>query len=81
MSNPRDLTDSQIKLIQDLGYNGMFAARDTITEAHEYLMSVADACGKHNRIYVITAAQVLVNTLLIELVKTGVIPTSTEASL
>jgi ribulose-5-phosphate 4-epimerase/fuculose-1-phosphate aldolase len=43
--------------------HGMFASRPTVEEAWEYVDSVARACGKGNHAAVITAVQVMLNTL------------------
>lgn len=43
--------------------HGMFASRPTIEEAWDYVDSIARGCGKENQAAVITAVQVMLNTL------------------
>ena len=43
--------------------SSMFATRDTMKEAYAYSMSVVDALQKQEQVYVMTAIQVLMNTI------------------
>ena len=43
------------------GYIAMFACRDTLNDAYQYGISVAESCGD-SKAHVVTAIQVLVNT-------------------
>jgi hypothetical protein len=81
-SELQELTEAQRKQLTRLGYCGMFACRDTPQEAMDYLMDIADACGGGNKPAVLTAGGVLVNSLLLSLMKSGllVVPEETEES-
>lgn len=48
--------------------HGMFASRDTIEEAWDYVDHIARACGK-DRAAVITAVQVMLNTVAEHILK------------
>jgi hypothetical protein len=49
--------------------HGMFASRDSVDAAWEYVDSVARACGKGNHAAVITAVQVMLNTVAEHILK------------
>lgn len=53
------------------GYNGMFASRDTIDEALEYVTKIGKAC-QHNTA-VVTACMVYANTLVTTLYENGML--------
>ena len=55
-----------IKLAEGLR-NGMFSERDTVPKAVEYALGIAKACGPNEEIYVITAVQVVMNTIAKEI--------------
>lgn len=52
-----------------LGYCGLFASRDTVQEAMEYVHTIADACGKNNKVGVLTAVGVFHNALIDHIVR------------
>ena len=43
--------------------HGMFASRPTVEEAWDYVDYIARSCGKDNHVAVITAVQVMLNTV------------------
>ena len=45
----------------------LFATRETVKEAYDYAMEVAHACGVDNKMAVITAIHVLMNTIAQEI--------------
>lgn len=51
----------------------MLAHRKPRRSAMDYVQQVADACGKNNALAVITAAQVLMNTMILYYLEQGVI--------
>ena len=53
------------------GYNGMFASRDTINEAFEYVTAIGDACDAKS--HVVTACMVYANTLVMTLYENGML--------
>ncbi len=50
------------QLARDIRH-GMFASRETIEQAWDYVDHIARACGKENHAAVITAVQVMLNTV------------------
>ncbi len=57
MSHDKELEKEAMRF----GYIALFACRDTLNDAYQYGVSVAEACGD-SKAHVITAIQVLVNT-------------------
>ena len=49
--------------------SGIFADRDTLQEAYEYVENIAKSCGSENTIYILTAIHVLMNTIANEIAK------------
>ena len=78
--NVHDLPEETREYLGKIGYCGLFADRETVAEAQEYLNDVATACGKGNSVAVITAAHVLLNTVILHYLKHGIItvPAATE---
>ena len=50
-------------------YSGLFAVQDNLHDAYEYATQIADASD--NPAAVMTAVQVVVNTIAVELLKMG----------
>lgn len=71
--NINDLPGETKKYLNEIGYSGLFAHWQTPLEAMDYVQQVADACGKNNALAVITAAQVLLNTMILYYLEQGVI--------
>ena len=57
--------DNRQNIIDDLNQlkNGMFATRDTITEGYKYSEMVIEALAGGEKIYVLTAVHVLLNSV------------------
>jgi hypothetical protein len=53
------------------GYNGMFATRDNINEAFEYMTMIADA--EPSKAHIVTACMVYANTLVTTLYENGML--------
>lgn len=47
---------------KELGYHGLFSDRESIQEAYNYAMNVADCLCESDRVAAMTAIQVLHNT-------------------
>lgn len=61
---------NQSEVRKALGYCGLFATRETVNEAMEYAHTIiADACGKNNKIGVVTAVGVFHNALIDHIVR------------
>jgi hypothetical protein len=60
-----DLSNEQKKDALGRGYIAMFASRDSVEEATEYLHEILDTLQPHDKIAVITAFQVLENTKIL----------------
>lgn len=59
----------QSEIRKALGYCGLFATRETVNEAMEYVHTIADACGKNNKVAVLTAVGVFHNALIDHIVR------------
>lgn len=76
--NVHNLPDETKKYLSKIGYSGMFAHRQTPQEAMDYVQQVAAASGKNNTLAVITAAQVLLNTMILYYMENGIIKVPAE---
>jgi hypothetical protein len=63
-----DLTEENQEKAMEMGYFGFFSERDSVQEAYNYALSIAEACGD-DKPWVITAIQVLVNTYAVQIAK------------
>jgi hypothetical protein len=63
------MNDRERNIRASLGHCGLFASRETIKEAGDYALEIAKACRKADTIYVITAVQVMANTLIENVMK------------
>lgn len=60
---------NQSEVRKALGYCGLFATRETVQEAMEYAHTIADACGKNNKVGVLTAVGVFHNSLIDHIIR------------
>jgi len=58
----RDLTPEQQQAAIKKGFVGMVSERETVQDAYNYAIRVAEGCCDSCKVYVMTALQVLVNT-------------------
>ena len=64
-----NMNDRERNIRASLGQCGLFATRDTVKEAADYALEIAKAFRKAETIYVITAVQVMANTIIDNVMK------------
>jgi hypothetical protein len=68
MTKYEDLTQEQKEVARKKGYTNMFASRDSVDEAYDYMNKVVGSLSPADALAVITAFQVIKNTeILVEL--------------
>jgi hypothetical protein len=63
----KDLSDDKKKLAFGMGYGGFFADLKSIPDAYTFAIDIADKCHEMDKAHVVTAIQVLLNTVAVTL--------------